>query len=278
MSEPAPLFSVIVPTYDRGPLLAEAVASVLGQTVGDFELIVVDDASPSPPELPGDPRVRLVRRAVNGGPAAARNTGLEAARGRYVAFLDDDDLWLPRRLALALEGLRRAPVAVCWDDFVDGERGGHRVFEGRVGDRILDATTPQLGATAIERAICPPFEPRYAPCEDVAWWLRVASAHPVATVSEVGLLYRRHAGPRHRTNPSARIAGSLALLDDHADWFAAHPRAAAFRWKRVGLMAFQQGDVRLARRALARSLRLHPVPRTAWHLLRAALPFRRLMP
>lgn len=269
---PAPLFSVIVPTYDRGALLGEAVASVLAQTVTDFELLVVDDASPAPPRLPEDPRVRLVRRPVNGGPAAARNTGLEVARGRYVAFLDDDDLWLPGRLALALQGLARAPVAVCWDDFADGARGGHRVFEGQVGDTILDATTPQLGATAIARAVCPRFEPRFAPCEDVDWWLRVAAGLPVATVPSVGLLYRRHAGARHRTHLRARIEGSLALLDHHAAWFAAHPRAAAFRWMRVGLMARQLGDRALARRALARSLRLHPRARTTWHLARALLP------
>jgi glycosyltransferase involved in cell wall biosynthesis len=269
-----PLFSVIVPTYDRGPLLAEAVSSVLAQTVRDFEVLVVDDASPRPPDVPADPRVRVIRRAENGGPAAARNTGLDAARGRYVAFLDDDDVWRPGRLAIAAEGLRRAPVALCWDDFLDGGRGGHRVLEGDVADTILDATTPQLGATAIVRASCPRFVPRYAPCEDVEWWLRVAAAHRVTTVPEVGLLYRRHATPRHRTDLASRIAGSLALLEDHAGWFAAHPRAAAFRWKRVGLMALQHGDRRLARAALARSLRLHPTPRTAWHLARAVGPSR----
>src|SRR5512144_2193690 len=94
-----PTFSVIIPTYGRAKFLSEAVASVLAQTCADFECIVVDDASPEPATVPDDERVRLSRREENGGPPAARNTGIDAACGTYVAFLDDDDVWVPTRLA-----------------------------------------------------------------------------------------------------------------------------------------------------------------------------------
>ena len=107
------MFSVILPTYGRQAFLNEAVASVLSQTVRDLELIVVDDASPTPATVPPDPRVRLIRREDNGGVAAARNTALDAAKGRYICFIDDDDLFRPNRLELALEGHRRAPIALC---------------------------------------------------------------------------------------------------------------------------------------------------------------------
>ncbi|MBI4259617.1 MAG: glycosyltransferase family 2 protein, partial [Actinobacteria bacterium] len=102
-----PLFSVIVPTHGRPAYLAEALASVAAQTIEDWEAVVVDDASPEPVEVPDDPRFRLVRRDENGGPGAARNSGLAAATGRYIAFLDDDDLFTPDRLEVALEGLQR---------------------------------------------------------------------------------------------------------------------------------------------------------------------------
>lgn len=98
-----PAVSVILPTLTRVHFLARAIDSVLAQTYEDFEIVVVvDGPSPEAAALVAahpDPRVRLVQRETNGGVAAARNTGLEAARGRYVALLDDDDLWLPDKLA-----------------------------------------------------------------------------------------------------------------------------------------------------------------------------------
>jgi glycosyltransferase involved in cell wall biosynthesis len=97
-----PAVSVITPTLDRLDFLRRALDSALAQTYADLEIVVVVDG-PSP-ELATfvaghpDPRVRLVQRDENGGVAAARNTGIAAARGRYIGFLDDDDIWLPTKL------------------------------------------------------------------------------------------------------------------------------------------------------------------------------------
>jgi glycosyltransferase involved in cell wall biosynthesis len=117
-----PLFSIIVPAYGRPQLLAEALGSVLAQTIQDFECIVVDDASPSPVDVPDDPRIRLVRREMNGGLPAARNTGLQHASGRYVVFLDDDDLFTPERLSLGLDVLDQSPLSICWARWIKPER------------------------------------------------------------------------------------------------------------------------------------------------------------
>ena len=87
-----PAVSVIIPAYNRAAVIGAAIASVLGQSFTDFELIVVDDVSidgtVAAVEAIGDPRLRVVRRAANGGPGAARNSGVAAARGDIVAFLD----------------------------------------------------------------------------------------------------------------------------------------------------------------------------------------------
>jgi glycosyltransferase involved in cell wall biosynthesis len=95
--------SVIVPTVNRVEFLARAIESVLAQTYHDLEIVVVvDGPSPAAAEFVlshPDPRVRLVQRSQNGGVAAARNSGVEAANGRYIGLLDDDDLWLPHKLA-----------------------------------------------------------------------------------------------------------------------------------------------------------------------------------
>ena len=106
-----PQFSVIIPTYNREQLSTEAIRSVLDQTIQDFEIVVVNDGG-NVPIVPDDPRIRILTKA-NGGPASARNHGIRAAQGRYITFLDDDDLYTPDRLALALKGMGGAKVSAC---------------------------------------------------------------------------------------------------------------------------------------------------------------------
>jgi glycosyltransferase involved in cell wall biosynthesis len=267
-----PRFSVIIPTYGRPEFLAAAIASVIAQTYADFECIVVDDASPDPAVLPPDERLRLVRRDDNGGPPAARNTGIASARGRYLAFLDDDDVWSPDRLKYAVEAHARAPVGVCWQTTLgrgDPPRG--RPLEGDVGDTILDGIIPHLGATSIERLRAPRFDERYEASDDVEWWLRVAQDLRVATTPRVGLLYRVHPGARPRTGQRKRLENGFMMLDQHREWFARHPRAQAFRLMRMGLAASKIGDRRMAVRLLVQSFRFNPRFRTAWHAMRVAV-------
>jgi glycosyltransferase involved in cell wall biosynthesis len=98
----SPLFTVVIPVYNRAHLIGRALGSVLAQTFGDFEIVVIDDGSTDDPrpavEAVNDPRIRFVRKA-NGGGGSARNLGIDLARGRYVAFLDSDDEFLPSHLA-----------------------------------------------------------------------------------------------------------------------------------------------------------------------------------
>ena len=97
-----PDVSVIIPTYDRSEFLRTAIASVLAQTLQDFEIIVVDDASADDTqEVVGnldDGRIRYIRHEINKGVAATRNTGVLNSKGKYIAFLDDDDKWFPEKL------------------------------------------------------------------------------------------------------------------------------------------------------------------------------------
>ncbi|MDT3435479.1 glycosyltransferase family 2 protein [Haloarcula sp. 1CSR25-25] len=106
-----PTVSVVLPTYNRGARLGRAVDSVLAQRVDDIEVIVVDDGSNDQTEAVvdsfDDPRVNYMAHRENLGGAAARNTGIEASTGEYVAFLDDDDEWLPHKLENQLQCLSR---------------------------------------------------------------------------------------------------------------------------------------------------------------------------
>jgi glycosyltransferase involved in cell wall biosynthesis len=122
-----PLFSVVVPTYNRLDLLEEALASVWAQTWTDFEVIVVDDGSTDGTSewLQGQPRVKLLRQA-NCGHGAARNRAAREAKGEYLACLDSDDRWFPWTLARLAEAIERhgrpalmlgTPVEVRSDDW-----------------------------------------------------------------------------------------------------------------------------------------------------------------
>lgn len=108
--------SVVIPVYNKGPFLREAVDSILAQTFKDFELICVDDKSTdnSLEILRGvqDPRLRIIEQPVNGGPAAAANAGFDAARGEYIVRMDADDIAVPERIAVQVAFMDAHPELV----------------------------------------------------------------------------------------------------------------------------------------------------------------------
>jgi glycosyltransferase involved in cell wall biosynthesis len=112
-----PLCSVVLPTYNRMHTLPRAVASVLAQDFGDFELIVVDDASTDGTQdwlaTQSDRRIHSIRVPNNGGPSIARNLGIAAARAQVIAFLDSDDIYRPNRLSRPLSVFATEADVVC---------------------------------------------------------------------------------------------------------------------------------------------------------------------
>ena len=128
-----PVVSVVIPTYNRADLVVQAVESVLGQTYRNFELIVVDDGSPDATEARLAPYRDLLTysRQPNRGVNAARNFGISISRGRYVALLDDDDLWLPSKLDEQVRVLERhSDAGFVFSDFYILRSGGERIPRG----------------------------------------------------------------------------------------------------------------------------------------------------
>jgi len=154
-----PLISVIIPTRNRCSYLAEAIDSILQQTLQDFELIVVDDAcdDDTPALLRAraahDKRIQFIRTQINLGCNKARNLGLSNARGRYVAFLDDDDRALPDRLKRSIDRFTRAPN-------IGIVSTGYRFIDANGHEQPWLAPTPAFekfvtaGDTAFERLYC----------------------------------------------------------------------------------------------------------------------------
>ncbi|KKO46813.1 hypothetical protein WG68_02380 [Arsukibacterium ikkense] len=125
-----PLFSIVIPSYNRAHSLANAIDSVLAQSISDFEVLIVDDGSVDHTAdliaAVQDSRVRYIKQA-NGGATKARNKGITAARGRYIAFLDSDDTFLPRHLEQSLPVLQ-ASEKNCVYSQVIVERGNNVRF------------------------------------------------------------------------------------------------------------------------------------------------------
>ena len=130
-----PLVSVITPAYNAARFIGQTMASVQAQTLTEWEMIVADDCSGDETcrivanAAGKDPRIVLVQQNKNSGPAAARNAALERARGRFIAFLDSDDLWMPEKLARQTDFMTREDCAVSYTWYrrvsEDGATLGH---------------------------------------------------------------------------------------------------------------------------------------------------------
>jgi len=132
--------SVIIPTYNRRAFLEEAVQSVRAQTYRDFEIIIVDDGSTDDTAAFVEANRQHLKYVYqeNAGPSAARNTGIARASGRYVTFLDSDDLWHPRKLEVQTAFMQSNPKAmVCYADEIwirkgvrVNQKNKHRKYSG----------------------------------------------------------------------------------------------------------------------------------------------------
>jgi len=194
----SPRISVIIPTYNRAHYLVEAIESVLGQTYGNHEIIVVDDGSTDPTNdvvaAFGD-RVVLLRQE-NRGTGAARNTGIARSSGEFLAFLDDDDIWVERKLSLQMQAFEAAPetdaVYGHTQQFVspelgDGQRARLRHLDGQV------APAPIAPAMLIRRAAFDrvgPFDESLPIGLEMDWYARLCEAG-LKTIMLDTVLYRR---------------------------------------------------------------------------------------
>ena len=193
-----PLVSVVMPVYNGERFLAEAIESVLAQEYRRLEIIVVDDGSTdSSAAIAGARGVRCLRQP-NRGVAAARNAGLAAARGTLIAFLDQDDVWLPHKLEVQVEFLAARPsvdlVISAIEIVMEPETTPLPWFNPEWGMEVQ--TVVQLGAMLARRRcfeIVGEFDTRYAFASDTDWILRVRDASLVLeTTGDVCMRYRMH--------------------------------------------------------------------------------------
>lgn len=206
----APVVSVVMAAYNGAALIGETIASLRAQTFPHWELIVVDDCSRDDTcaivrAIP-DPRIRLVAGRRNVGPVRARNRAFRAARGRYVAGLDQDDLCHPDRFARQVAWLDRHPAAVLVATAADELHGTRRqssqlppVTTPALIEWLLHVQNPLVWSSTMFRAdaarAAPAMtRPDYRYAEDFDLYHRLARLGRIARIDEVLLTYRNHDG------------------------------------------------------------------------------------
>ncbi len=300
-----PDVSVVIPTRDRWRLLStHALPSALAQEDVEIEVIVVDDGSSdgTPDRLAArpDPRVRVIARRESSGPSAARNAGVSAARAGWVAFLDDDDRWAPRKLRAQLD--RAAATGAGWvyaGTVLVGEQGevlavpvlpdpaslratlqrGNRVWGGPSAVLVRTELVRRLGG----------FDEQLRCFEDWDLWLRLAAVAPAAAVADVLVAHLEHADSTLFRSPVDVREQHERMLSKHRvvtrrdriavlEWLAAeHVRAgrnvraarlyltAALRYRSAGNLVAGVGAL-FGARGLRAAASLHRVVRGRSHL------------
>ena len=199
-----PKVSVIIPTYNRLPLLEEAVDSVLAQGFEDMELIVVDDGSTdgTAEEMKKyGGRVRLLQPSGNKGASAARNKGILHARGKYIAFLDSDDLWVKGKLKIQVAFLDDNPhYPICYTDEIWIRKGKrvnpmlkHAKYSGWIFEKCLPLCTISPSSAMMRRTLFSKvglFDEALPVCEDYDFWLRVSARFPIFLINRKLIIKR----------------------------------------------------------------------------------------
>ncbi|GGI05424.1 glycosyltransferase family 2 protein [Egicoccus halophilus] len=263
--------TVVIPTRDRLPLLAQTLHTVLGQRGVTLEVVVVDEGSTDGTAAwvqgRDDPRVRCLTADRPRGLPAARNAGLAEARAPWVAFVDDDDLWAPDKLARQLAAAERADAAWSYGAGLDIGPAGRlvRVNPVAAGEwRQLPwrNVVPGGGSNVVVRRDVlrelDGFDPSLPAAEDWDLWIRLARGGAPGLVADPVVAYRFHGGNMSRG--VARMLQGVDVLDvRHRDLRDGAPldREDLYRW--VGNGALRAGDRAAARRLAWRARRAgHP--------------------
>ena len=201
-----PNVSVIIPTYKRAHLVSQAIESALAQTYTDYEIIVVNDGSPDNTKevlLDFGDKITAIHQE-NKGVAAARNAGITVATGRYIAFLDDDDMWLPNKLEKQIACLESNPnIGLVYSDMFCFDENG--TFPDTWSQVNPTPVVQELWILFVRNFIPIPsvvvrrecldavgeFDSTTVPCEDYDMWLRIIEKFPVHFLNEPLVRYRR---------------------------------------------------------------------------------------
>ncbi len=206
---PEPLVSVVIPMYNCSPYFDETISSVIAQTFTDWEAVCVDDRSTDDSYEKAlsysekDGRVRVYRASENKGPSATRNFALEKCRGRYIAFLDSDDVWMPEKLEKQLGFMEKNDARVCITDYQTIEEDGtlrntvsvpaRTDYKHLLSNTLTCSHTVLIDTQYVDRSLI--VMPDIRAGQDFATWLQITRAgFDFFGLNEPLAKYRRHGG------------------------------------------------------------------------------------
>lgn len=274
----SPRISVLIATHNRRDVLPRALQSVLHQTFDDIEIVVVDD---EPDERTaavvkslGDPRIRYIRHDENRGLSAARQTGVNAATGEYVAFLDDDDEWDPRKLELQLKVAEACPKPVvvhCHERWVkpDGSSIIRAIdLHGDVHSRLLQRDQVLMQTLLVPRDAfrrVGPFDSELTNYMDMDMNIRLSAVLPYVTVPLPLLIGHVTVGSLSQNEPN-RIKALERILEKYPEY--REDRRLRSRWTyRIARKYQSIGRPDLWRSRMMEAIRLNPLNGRAWLIL-----------
>ena len=286
-----PLVSVVIPTYNNAALASEAVESVLAQSYKPVEIFVVDDGSTDETRSALEryaKRVNLILQEHKG-PGAARNQGILHSTGEYIAFLDSDDIWYPRKLEVCIAALEQEHAyGAVYHDYliVDTERHKryaipHYEISGWIARDLFVENLGFHTSTVVARRSCFDriglFDEELIRAQDWDMWLRVAEEYPVLYVGELLAERRLHPGGLSVVKQDLYAEYNLRTIHKAAerrpDLYAEVEKGSLSNAHfRFGLDQYRFFRKREARREFTRSLRLRWNARALDYYLRSLLP------
>jgi glycosyltransferase involved in cell wall biosynthesis len=270
-----PAVSVIIPTYNRADFLRLAITSVLNQTFQDFEIIVVDDASEDHTHEVvhnfRDKRIKYIRHEVNKRVAAARNTGVLNSSGDYVAFVDDDDEWLPKKLQMQVALLEddTSTVGVVYTGYVQIDRSTGRILEqiihkrkGNICNDILESNFIGPASTVLIRRKCFDrvglFDENIEFGEEYDLWIRVSKEFYFECVPECLVKYWFHEY-KLSTNIGVRIKGLEANIRKHGESLLMHRKHFSNLYLSLGVLYCYEGNIGKSREYYSKAIQIYPL-------------------
>jgi len=273
MSSTTPTLSVIVPAYNRAHLIGRALESLRCQTCRDFEVVLGDDASTDDTVAAAQkawPGIKVVRLPVNRGASSARNAAIRASCGRFLAFLDSDDEWLPEKLAVQMDYLQRHPeVAVCACAYRKQWRDGrtslvpapHPADLTKALHAALDfhgASTPVVRREVLDEVGYQDEDLRIL--EDWDWMLRISQKHRIEVLDEpLAIIHENNPSPPDRMRDSTAVFLAKHDVDFRRYGSAHRRRVISQQWENSAFNMFEHGRPGEGVHLLLRSLRHAPL-------------------
>ena len=250
-----PLVSIIMPTYNCGRFIHESIDSVLSQTYRNWELLIVDDCSTDETEAImrsyTDPRIRYMRNEQNMGAAMTRNRALREAKGRYIAFLDADDLWLPQKLERQLAFMQQNGYAFTYHDYIEIDEDSKPIGVHVSGKThvsrwdMMSCCWPGCLSVMYDAEVIGLIQiPDIRKNNDSAMWLQAIRKADCYLLPDTLAQYRRRTGSITPTSVWKKIGWHYILFREGAHM---NPVASAF-WMGVNILGNSYKKLRYVKR------------------------------